>query len=102
MTIKRWLAGGAMLAVLPAAIGVVANDLGPDNLQAKHTAAMSSLAGDPDDGGQIAVLVALVRPGPQTTPPPAEQLMPRSATRQAAASDADPVPGPPDTPTVRG
>jgi hypothetical protein len=82
--------------------GIVSNDLGPDNLQAKHTAAMSWLVGDPGYGGPIAVLVALVRPGPQTTPPPAEKLMPRSATLQAAASDADPVPGPPDTPTVRG
>ena len=58
MTIKRWLAGGALLALamVPAAGvlpptdgdpgasvahvradgGIVANDLGPDNTQAKH------------------------------------------------------------------
>ncbi|HKS99808.1 MAG TPA: hypothetical protein VJT31_09790 [Rugosimonospora sp.] len=57
MTIKKWLAGAAILAAaaLPAASGVVANDLGPDNTQSKHTST-AVLAGDPDDGGQVAVL----------------------------------------------
>jgi hypothetical protein len=43
MKIKQWLVGGAMLAVaaLPAASGVVANDLGPDNTQAKHVSSVT-------------------------------------------------------------
>jgi hypothetical protein len=84
VTIKKWLAGGAMLAVagLPAVGmapastvlasngeivigttatngdirvgGVAANDLGPDNQQAKH---VSSVASEAD-------------PGPNQAPPP--------------------------------
>lgn len=88
MTIKKWLAGGAMLAAaaLPA-VGITPPKDGDPGSTAPTSTVLAGSNGDIHVGGAIANDLG-----------PDNQQAKHAST---AASDADPDPGPPPTPIIR-